>query len=111
MPWYGSVSEDLHPSRFAMMRIGLRAIRSGGASSLAYFNHVLGDTSRRRKAERRSAALTWLLFAGWGVPMRTVAELASEVTAGGFTVIRAEPIPVSQFVLSRGLLLARRATA
>lgn len=110
MPWYASVSEDEQPSRSTMLRIALRAMRSGGASYLAYLNDALGDTRRRRKAERRRATLTRLLFSGWGVPMRTVEELASEVTRGGFTVVRAEPIPVSQFTLSRGLLLARRAT-
>ena len=86
MPWYASVSEDEQPRRSTMLRIALRAARSGGASYLAYLNDALGDTRRRRKAERRRAALTRLLFSGWGVPMRTVEELASEVAGSGFTV-------------------------
>jgi SAM-dependent methyltransferase len=111
MPSYGSAVRDERPSRSTMLRIGLRAMVSGGASFLGYFSYVLGDTPQRRRAERRSASLTRLLFARWGVPTRSVGELAAEVTEGGFVVIRAEPIPASQLSLSRGLLLACRDVA
>ena len=111
MPWLGSVSNDMPPSRWAMLRTGLRALRSGGVSFLAYLNDIIGDTPRRRKKERRSAALNRLLFARWGVPVGTVGELESEVKSSGFTVIRAVHMPASQFALTRGMLLAQRETA
>jgi SAM-dependent methyltransferase len=107
MPWYASVSEHEQPSRLEMLRIGLRAMGSGEAWFAGFFNDVLGDTPRRRDKVRRAAALTRLVFGKWGVRPRTLDELAAEVAAGGFTVVRAEPLPVNPFVLSRGLLLAR----
>jgi SAM-dependent methyltransferase len=111
MPWLGSASNDIPPSRWEMLRTGLRSLRSRRASFLAYFNDVLGDTPRRRKKERRSAALNRLLFTRWGVPVGTVQELEAEVSSSGFTVVRAAHVPVSQFVLTRGLLLAQREAA
>ena len=111
MPWMGSVSNDMQPSRLQKLRIALRALRSGSASYLGYLNDIIGDTPKRRKKERRSSALNRLLFTRWGVPVRTVGELESEIKSNGFTVIRSMHIPVSQFVLTRGLLLAQREIA
>jgi cyclopropane fatty-acyl-phospholipid synthase-like methyltransferase len=108
MPWLGSASNDMPRSRLEMLRMALRARRAGGVSFLSYLNDILGDTPARRRKERRSAALNRLLFTRWGVPMRTVAELESEVGSSGFTVLRSMHIPVGQFALSRGLLLAQR---
>jgi cyclopropane fatty-acyl-phospholipid synthase-like methyltransferase len=111
MPWLGAAHNDLPRSRWEMLRIALRALRSGGVSFLTYLNDILGDTSRRRKKERRFAALNGLLFTRWGVPVGTVVELESEVESSGFRIIRAEHTPVSQFVLTRGMLLAQRESA
>ena len=111
MPWMGSATDDLKPSRLQKLRIALRALRSGSASYLGYINDILGDTARRRKKERRSAALNRLLFTQWGVPARTVRELESEIASSGFSVIRSMHTPVSQFVLTRGLLLAQKENA
>ncbi len=108
MPWFGSAANDMPPRRAEMLRTALRAMRSGGVSFLSYLNDILGDTSRRRRKEQRSAALNRLLFARWGVPVGTVGELKLELERSGFTVIRVARFPVSQFALSRGLLLARR---
>ena len=68
----------------------------------------MGDTRKRRSKERRYAALNRLLFTKWGVPVRTVGELEAEIRRNGFKVIQTMPIPVSQFVITRGLLLAQR---
>jgi SAM-dependent methyltransferase len=108
MPWFGPVPDHLSQSRWEKLRIALRAWRSGSASYLAYLTDIVGDTSRRREKERRSVAISRLLFSRWGVPVRSVRELESEVKESGFRVVRAVPIPVSQFVLTRGLLLAQR---
>jgi cyclopropane fatty-acyl-phospholipid synthase-like methyltransferase len=107
MPWLGSASEDMSPSRSETLRTALRAMRSGGMLFLSYLNDFLGDTPRRRKKERRSAALNRLLFTQWGVPVRAVEELKPEIENSGFTVIRSAHLPVSQFVLTRGMLLAQ----
>jgi SAM-dependent methyltransferase len=111
MPWMGSVSNDMQPSRLQKLKIALRALRSGSASYLGFLNDIMGDTPKRRKKERRSAALNRMLFTRWGVPVRTVGELEAEIKSNGFTVIRSMHIPVSQFVLTRGLLLAQRMIA
>jgi hypothetical protein len=108
MPWLGSASNDMPQSRLEMLRMALRARRAGGVSFLTYLNAVLTDTPARRKKERRSAALNRLLFERWGVPVRTVDELESEVGSNGFTVLRSMHIPAGQFALTRGLLLAQR---
>jgi SAM-dependent methyltransferase len=110
MPWLASVYNDMPRSRWEMLRLALRAMRSGGVPFLVYLNDILGDTPRRRKKERRSSALNRLLFARWGVQVGTVRELALEVERSGFTIIRAVHLPVSQFVLTRGLLLAQQKT-
>ena len=108
MPWMGSVSNGMQPSRLQKLRIALRALRSGSASYLGYLNDIMGDTPKRRNKERRSAALNILLFTRWGVPVNTVEELESEIKSYGFKVIRSMHTPVSQFVLTRGFLLAQR---
>ena len=77
-------------------------------SYLAHLSDILGDTSRRREKERRSASLSRLLFTRWGVPVRSLGELESEVKDSGFRMVRAVHLPVSQFVLTRGMLLAQR---
>jgi len=111
MPWMGSVSNDMQPSRLQKLSIALHALRSGSASYLGYLNDVIGDTPKRRKVERRSAALNRLLFTRWGVPVLSVEDLESEIKSNGFAVIRSVHTPVSQFVLTRGLLLAQREIA
>jgi ubiquinone/menaquinone biosynthesis C-methylase UbiE len=111
MPWMGSVSNGLQPSRLQKLRIALRALRSGSASYLGYINDIMGDTPKRRNKERRSAALNILLFTRWGVPVYTVEELESEIKSYGFKVIRSIHTPVSQFALTRGFLLAQREMA
>jgi protein-L-isoaspartate O-methyltransferase len=111
MPWMGSTSNDMQPSRMQKLRIALRALRSGSASYLGYLNDIIGDTPKRRQKERRTAALNRSLFTRWGVPVRTVEELEAEIKNHNFTVIRSMHIPVSQFVLTRGMLLAQRETA
>jgi hypothetical protein len=108
MPWLGSVCDDRPRSRWGMLRVALRELRSGGVSFLTYLNDALGDTPRRRKKERRSAALNRLLFTRWGVPVGTVGELEMEVRSAGFRIVRAAHIPVGQFALTRGMLLAQR---
>jgi hypothetical protein len=52
-----------------------------------------------------------LLFTRWGVPVRSVDELKQEIESSGFKVIRTFHVPVSQFVLTRGMLLAQKETA
>jgi cyclopropane fatty-acyl-phospholipid synthase-like methyltransferase len=108
MPWLGSVSSDTSPRRGKMLQMTLRALRSGGLSFVPFLLDVLGDTPGHRKVERRFSALQRLLFNRWGVPVRTVGELKSEVESSGFRVLRTTRIPTSQFVLTRGFLLARR---
>lgn len=108
MPWLGSASNDRARSRLETLRMAFGVRRAGGVSFLTYLNDVLGDTPARRKKERRSAALNRLLLTRWGVPVRTVGELESEVGSNGFTVLRSMHIPVGQFALTRGLLLAQR---
>lgn len=111
MPWMGSASAEMQPSRLQKLRVAFRALKSGSATYLGYINDILGDTSIRWKKERRSAALNRFLFTQWGVPVSTVRELESEISSSGFAVIRSMHIPVSQFVLTRGLLLAQREVA
>jgi cyclopropane fatty-acyl-phospholipid synthase-like methyltransferase len=108
MPWLGSVSGDTSPRRGKMLQMTLRALRSGGLSFVPFLLDVLGDTPGRRKYERRFSALQRLLFSRWGVPVRTLGELESEVENSGFRVLRTIRTPANQFVLTRGFLLARR---
>jgi SAM-dependent methyltransferase len=110
MPWLDSASNDMPSSRWEMLQTALRGMRSGGLAFLLYLNDILGDTLRRRKKERRSAALHNLVLTRWGVPVGTVGELEREVKNNGFTIIRAARFPVSEFTLSRGMLLAQRET-
>jgi cyclopropane fatty-acyl-phospholipid synthase-like methyltransferase len=108
MPWLGSVSSDTSPRRGKMLQMTLRALRSGGLSFVPFLLDVLGDTPGRRRYERRFSALQRLLFSRWGVPVRTLSELESELEHSGFRVVRTTRTPTSQFVLTRGLVLARR---
>jgi hypothetical protein len=43
--------------------------------------------------EVRAAARNRLLFAAWGVPVRSADELGAEVTAAGFQVLQALALP------------------
>ncbi len=107
MPWIGSISDDTAPSRRAVLGLGLRVMRSRGLF-LPYLMDLLGDTPARRTGERRYGALLRLIFGRWGVPVRTVAELRSEVESAGFQVLRVIHLTVSDFNFARGFLLARR---
>jgi SAM-dependent methyltransferase len=111
MPWLGWISGDTTPRRGAMLSPALRGLRSGGISFVSFLNDLLGDSRARRKRERRYASLQRLLFGRWGVPVRTLGELRSEVESNGFRVVREVPTPASPFVLTRGLLLAQREAA
>jgi SAM-dependent methyltransferase len=108
MPWLGSVSPDTMPRRRTTLRLAIRAMRSGPAASLPFLMDLAGDTPSRRRKERWFASLTTLLFHRWGVPVLSVGELASEVRSSGLSVLRCTPMLASQFVLTRGLLLAQR---
>jgi SAM-dependent methyltransferase len=108
MPYLGSPCEVQSARRRKMLRLALRAVRSGGGSFLSFINDILGDSSRRRQKERRFASLQRLLFSRWGVPVRSAEELKVEVEDHGFKVLRTLYTPVNQFVLTRGLLLAQR---
>jgi SAM-dependent methyltransferase len=108
MPWLGAASPDTSPSRRAKVRMALRALQSRSVAAMSFASDVLGDTAGRRKRERRAASLQTLLFHHWGVPVRSLRGLITEVRGAGFEVVRSAPMPASQFVLTRGLLLARR---
>ena len=111
MPWMGSVSNDVKSSRLQKLRIVVRALRSGSATYLGFLNDILVDTPKRRKKERRSAALNRLLFTRWGVPVRTMVELEAEIQSNGFSIVRFMHVPANQFVLTRGILLAQKTSA
>lgn len=108
MPWLGSTTDDPSRRRSEMLRNAVKAVRSGGYTFISFLNDILSDSSVRRKKEQRSASLHKLLFRRWGVPMRSVAELKSEVEDVGFKVLRSRYTPVNQFVFTRGMLLARK---
>lgn len=111
MPLMGSVSGDVKSSRLQKLRIVVRALRSGSATYLGFLNDILVDTPKRRKKERRSAALNRLLFTRWGVPVRTMVELEAEIQSNGFSIVRFMHVPANQFVLTRGILLAQKTSA
>ena len=108
MPWLGSISDDTEPRRGAMFSMTLQALRAGGISFLPFLNDFLGDNAGRRKKERRFASLQRLLFRRWGVPVRSLSALSSEIENSGLRVVRTMPTPASQFALTRGFLLAQR---
>jgi len=49
-----------------------------------------------------------LMFGRWGVPVRTVAELSSELEGEGFRVLRASRLMATEFNFARGFLLSQR---
>jgi SAM-dependent methyltransferase len=98
----------LRSHRGEMMRMTLRALLARRPGFAPYLSDAIGDNRKRRKEEQRAAALNRMIFKGWGVPVRTVAELTSEVASSGFVVVAVRRSPVNQFALTRYFLLARR---
>jgi ubiquinone/menaquinone biosynthesis C-methylase UbiE len=98
----------LRSHRGEMVRMTLGALLARRPGVVPYLGDAIADNRKRRKDEQRAAALNRMIFKGWGVPVRTVGELTSEVTSSGFEVIAVRRSPVNQFALTRYFLLARR---
>jgi SAM-dependent methyltransferase len=108
MPYMGLPTSDPVGHRRQMLRHLLRALRTGSIAFVSFFTDILGDNTRRRRMEKRGAAMQQLMFQRWGVSVLDVAELTEEVKQSGFEVIRTLDTVVSQFVLTRGFLLAKK---
>jgi SAM-dependent methyltransferase len=108
MPWLGVDPSDVSARRREMLRTGARGLRTRAPTSMVFLSDAVAGGRTRGRRERRFASLLTILFERWGVPARNVAELSAEVRGAGFEIVRSVPMPVSQFVLTRGLLLARR---
>ena len=91
-----------------MLGLALRALRFRSVVVLPCITDVLGDTPARRKNERRLGAMLKLMFGRWGVPVRTVAELTSELESEGFRVLRTNRLMATEFNFARGFLLAQQ---
>ena len=108
MPWIGSISDDTLPSRRSVLRLALLALRFRSVVVLPCLTDLIGDTPARRQNERRLGALLKLMFGRWGVPVRTIGELSSELESEGFRVLRVIRLMATEFNFARGLLLAQR---
>jgi SAM-dependent methyltransferase len=108
MPWLAVEQSDVSSRRRQMLSTALRSLRSRAAASMVFVSDAVGAGRARERRERRFASLQTVVFPRWGVPVRSVGELAAEVRGAGFDVVRSVPLLVSQFVLTRGLLLAKR---
>jgi hypothetical protein len=76
--WFEAYEQVLEPLLNARSLIALLQ----GAEAVKLFR---GDTQATTARKARSAALTRVARGGWGVPTRSAAELAEEVTVAGFT--------------------------
>ena len=108
MPWIGSISEDTLPSRRSVLRLALLALRFRSVVVLPCLTDLIGDTPARRQDERRHGALLKLMLGRWGVPVRTIGELSTELESEGFRVLRVIRLMATEFNFARGLLLAQR---
>ena len=108
MPWIGSISDDTLPSRRSVLRLALLALRFRSVVVLPCLTDLIGDTPARRQNERRLGALLKLMFGRWGVPVRTIGELSTELESEGFRVLRVIRLMATEFNFARGLLLAQR---
>ncbi len=108
MPVLPTVSTNSWRYRRDALRMALKALTSDPFMSLVFISSLLQTTPGGQRAEKRFASLNRLMFRTWGVPVKTASELQLEVEEFGFRVLRAVPVPATQFSLSRALLLARR---
>ncbi len=108
MPTLAGVSDGIWSYRRSMLLMALKSLVSAPSLSLPFLNGLLLSSGGHQRAEKRLASLQKLIYEMWGVPVKTAGELKSEVENSGLRVLRAIPIPISQFSESRGWLLARR---
>ncbi len=108
MPLLPAISSNIWEYRGDMLRMALKSIISEPYISLIYLKALIQTSPMNQRAEKRLASLNRIVYRMWGVPVKTAAELRSEVENFGFRVLRVTPMPASQFFPNRGLLLAQR---
>lgn len=108
MPLLPAISSNIWKYRGDMLRMALKSIMSEPYISLIYLKALIQTSPVNQRAEKRLASLNRIVYRMWGVPVKTAAELRSEVENFGFRVLRVTPMPASQFFPNRGLLLAQR---
>jgi tRNA G46 methylase TrmB len=108
MPLLITVTGTFWAYRRSMLLMVLKSLISSPSLSVPYINALLTSSKRHEKEEQRLASLQKVIYEKWGIPIKTAGELKSEVEKFGFHVLRAIPVPASQFSEARGWLLVER---
>ena len=79
------------PGRTAALRTAYRMLKPGGILIAALLLEAPVSADERHASAGRDFAIDHLLFGGWGVPIRSAAEVQDEVKTAGFV-----PLHVSE---------------